>query len=567
MKKPCVVFVLVVGFCGGGLRRSKVKAAVEGYDDGWGFGGDGVSAVVRSGGGGDPAEEKFGGGCIRSIKGQGGCLLAWQPPTVAAVCENLSGCIRSIKGQGGCLLAWQPPTVAAIARAPTFLTNFSKPRLYKIENSWVISSTTDVYSKGRSKRQVVLVYMLYRRVCFYGIDHQLAYSLSTLSNGAPIIFTNILSASAMPPSKRSGSVVGKRPSAPFVSESNQYDQLQDMNVRRCLPVKSSNNCSSEMLILYQIGAATPNYQDANIAQHSVCMTQNRAYEQQLPGFHLCGQDKQQHVNRHVVTSIIQNTLRPQPWDFISRDNRDADFYNSAFDESLIYFFIKLSLSVKLQIQKCVKGCAYNQKGFYWLSLFEALNSSAVNTKQRVFGYTFFRDGRNSRLSNPSDKFHSDVEKANQEAEPDCGMWQAKKLLDHLEIILANEPSVVKRGQQIIAVNPHSHRRDGCLTGRSFTFALSHMASERIEFAFTLFVSLTFKRVNMCWVGQQKNCGEPNLGYRCSKGPTTIDSKLQVGSSSLNETHDYKVIPSIIRRISDYMIKSDEGSQKRPQANP
>ncbi|PWA64544.1 trehalose phosphatase/synthase 11 [Artemisia annua] len=46
----------------------------------------------------------------------------------------------------------------------------------------------------------------------------------------------------------------------------------------------------------------------------------------------------------------------------------------------------------------------------------------------------------------------------QEAEPDCAMWQAKKVLHHLESILADEPSVVKRGQQIVAVNPHSHRQ-------------------------------------------------------------------------------------------------------------
>ncbi|KAI7737013.1 hypothetical protein M8C21_032545, partial [Ambrosia artemisiifolia] len=41
----------------------------------------------------------------------------------------------------------------------------------------------------------------------------------------------------------------------------------------------------------------------------------------------------------------------------------------------------------------------------------------------------------------------------QEADPDFGMWQAKELLDHLESVLANEPVVVKRGQQIVEVNP------------------------------------------------------------------------------------------------------------------
>ncbi|CAI9293610.1 unnamed protein product [Lactuca saligna] len=41
----------------------------------------------------------------------------------------------------------------------------------------------------------------------------------------------------------------------------------------------------------------------------------------------------------------------------------------------------------------------------------------------------------------------------QEADPDFGAWQAKELLDHLESVLANEPVVVKRGQQIVEVNP------------------------------------------------------------------------------------------------------------------
>ncbi|PWA75662.1 glycosyl transferase, family 20 [Artemisia annua] len=41
----------------------------------------------------------------------------------------------------------------------------------------------------------------------------------------------------------------------------------------------------------------------------------------------------------------------------------------------------------------------------------------------------------------------------QEADPDFGTWQAKELLDHLESVLANEPVIVKRGQQIVEVNP------------------------------------------------------------------------------------------------------------------
>ncbi|XP_075514555.1 putative alpha,alpha-trehalose-phosphate synthase [UDP-forming] 11 [Primulina tabacum] len=41
----------------------------------------------------------------------------------------------------------------------------------------------------------------------------------------------------------------------------------------------------------------------------------------------------------------------------------------------------------------------------------------------------------------------------QEADPDFGSWQAKELLDHLESVLANDPVVVKRGQQIVEVKP------------------------------------------------------------------------------------------------------------------
>ncbi|KAL2232759.1 probable alpha,alpha-trehalose-phosphate synthase [UDP-forming] 11 [Sesamum indicum] len=41
----------------------------------------------------------------------------------------------------------------------------------------------------------------------------------------------------------------------------------------------------------------------------------------------------------------------------------------------------------------------------------------------------------------------------QEADPDFGSCQAKELLDHLESVLANDPVVVKNGQQIVEVKP------------------------------------------------------------------------------------------------------------------
>lgn len=41
----------------------------------------------------------------------------------------------------------------------------------------------------------------------------------------------------------------------------------------------------------------------------------------------------------------------------------------------------------------------------------------------------------------------------QDADPDFGSWQAKELQDHLESVLANEPVVVKSGQQIVEVKP------------------------------------------------------------------------------------------------------------------
>ncbi|XAR50158.1 Alpha,alpha-trehalose-phosphate synthase (UDP-forming) [Bertholletia excelsa] len=41
----------------------------------------------------------------------------------------------------------------------------------------------------------------------------------------------------------------------------------------------------------------------------------------------------------------------------------------------------------------------------------------------------------------------------QDADPSFGSLQAKELLDHLEVVLANEPVVVKRGQNIVEVKP------------------------------------------------------------------------------------------------------------------
>lgn len=41
----------------------------------------------------------------------------------------------------------------------------------------------------------------------------------------------------------------------------------------------------------------------------------------------------------------------------------------------------------------------------------------------------------------------------QDADPDFGSCQAKELLDHLDTVLANEPAVVKRGQNIVEVKP------------------------------------------------------------------------------------------------------------------
>ena len=41
----------------------------------------------------------------------------------------------------------------------------------------------------------------------------------------------------------------------------------------------------------------------------------------------------------------------------------------------------------------------------------------------------------------------------QDADPDFGSCQAKELLDHLENVLSNEPTVVKRGKHIVEVKP------------------------------------------------------------------------------------------------------------------
>ncbi|KAJ4849185.1 putative alpha,alpha-trehalose-phosphate synthase [UDP-forming] 9 [Turnera subulata] len=48
----------------------------------------------------------------------------------------------------------------------------------------------------------------------------------------------------------------------------------------------------------------------------------------------------------------------------------------------------------------------------------------------------------------------------QDADPDFGSWQSKELLDHLENVLANEPVVVTRGQQIVEVKPQGVTKGG-----------------------------------------------------------------------------------------------------------
>lgn len=60
----------------------------------------------------------------------------------------------------------------------------------------------------------------------------------------------------------------------------------------------------------------------------------------------------------------------------------------------------------------------------------------------------------------------------QDADPDFGSWQAKELLDHLESVLANEPVVVKSGQQIVEVKPQ-----GVSKGVAVEKLLTSMASQ------------------------------------------------------------------------------------------
>lgn len=60
----------------------------------------------------------------------------------------------------------------------------------------------------------------------------------------------------------------------------------------------------------------------------------------------------------------------------------------------------------------------------------------------------------------------------QDADPDFGSWQAKELQDHLESVLANEPVVVKSGQQIVEVKPQ-----GVSKGVIVEHLLTTMASQ------------------------------------------------------------------------------------------
>ncbi|GLT50293.1 hypothetical protein SLA2020_237880 [Shorea laevis] len=62
-------------------------------------------------------------------------------------------------------------------------------------------------------------------------------------------------------------------------------------------------------------------------------------------------------------------------------------------------------------------------------------------------YTEATDGSNIEIKESALVWH------HQDADPDFGSCQAKELLDHLEDVLANEPVVVKRGQQIVEVKP------------------------------------------------------------------------------------------------------------------
>ncbi|GKV22841.1 hypothetical protein SLEP1_g32662 [Rubroshorea leprosula] len=62
-------------------------------------------------------------------------------------------------------------------------------------------------------------------------------------------------------------------------------------------------------------------------------------------------------------------------------------------------------------------------------------------------YTEATDGSNLEIKESGLVWH------HLDADPDFGSCQAKELLDHLENVLANEPAVVKRGQQIVEVKP------------------------------------------------------------------------------------------------------------------
>ncbi|KAL6969478.1 putative alpha,alpha-trehalose-phosphate synthase [UDP-forming] 9 [Sarracenia purpurea var. burkii] len=62
-------------------------------------------------------------------------------------------------------------------------------------------------------------------------------------------------------------------------------------------------------------------------------------------------------------------------------------------------------------------------------------------------YTEATDGSNLEIKESALVWH------HQDADPDFGSCQAKELLDHLENVLANEPAVVNRGQNIVEVKP------------------------------------------------------------------------------------------------------------------
>eukprot|EP00897_Mesotaenium_endlicherianum_P000952 jgi/Mesen1/10858/ME000093S10382 len=62
-------------------------------------------------------------------------------------------------------------------------------------------------------------------------------------------------------------------------------------------------------------------------------------------------------------------------------------------------------------------------------------------------YTESTDGSYIELKDSALVWH------HRDADPDFGSWQAKELLDHLESVLANEPVVVKSGNQIVEIKP------------------------------------------------------------------------------------------------------------------